>query len=78
VAVVFALFGDTKLPPPVWPSRMQPAEPAGPRESLARLLWLVKHDSGSWVPTGAELNDRYMDGLKAISDRLTGTASKGA
>ena len=31
--------------------------------SLARLLWLVKPDSGSWVPTGMELNDRYREAV---------------
>jgi hypothetical protein len=71
IALAFALFGDSKLPPPVWPSRVQPAEPAGPREPLARLRWLVTDAAQSWTPTGAELSDRYRAGVQAISDRMT-------
>jgi hypothetical protein len=63
---VLALFSDTRLMPPAWPSPIHPAEPAGPRERLARLQWLARPESQAWTPTAAEVGERYQEGLRAL------------
>jgi hypothetical protein len=64
----FVLFGDTQLEPPPadWPTNRQRAEAVGPKDTIARTLWLADPKNQSWTPTAAEVNKCYWDGLKAM------------
>ena len=70
--VALVLFADTKRQPDAIPSRIQPAEAAGPREPFARVKWLARPEAEAWTPTANELNQRYTAFQRAVSQPLTG------
>jgi len=73
--VALVLFADTRLMPAVWPSRVQPTEPAGPRELLPRLRWLATDAAQSWTPNAAEINARYLKALQSFNPVTAASAA---
>jgi hypothetical protein len=65
------LFGDTELMPAVWPSRIQPAQAAGPADALARVRWLATPAAKAWAPTATEIDARYLAALQSLSNPVT-------
>jgi hypothetical protein len=74
--VALVLFADTTRKPDAIPSRVQPAEAAGPREALARVRWLARSEAQAWVPTAAEINERYTAFLREVSQPMTGATKQ--